>query len=265
MYRRKDVCDFIEELFSDTYNEKQEASINYYGSISKEQVLFTFLDALFKYQIIIDTDIFLDEYIIQVRKLFKKLDDFQDINLGISKIIGKFLALKLNIVDREDPVEKRKILEYVYNRYIVEGYFFHGFSGVYKEQIKRYGFVPEEYQHSYSKFIEVDKIFSKHRIESVMEKNFHAKYVTFTDNFMMGCFYGVNAPMYFYKLLGGGIKDKDNQANAYFNNDYLGCFNNLNRLIKKAGLNATEKNTLLRFVLMSGKYYRKVLLILILC
>lgn len=242
MFLRKDVCDFIEELFSDDSKLNKNIGSVYDCDMSwSEQALFTFFDALFKYQVIIDSDIFLDEYIIQVRKLFKKLNSFHDINLGISKIIGKLCALKFNIVNREDPVSKRQILLYVYNKYIVDGYFFHGFSSVYKDQIERFGFVPEQYQHSYSKFIEIDKIFNKHGMLSVMGKSFLENYSVFTDSFMMGCYYGVNSPMYFYKLLGGSLELKNSDREAYFKNDYLGCFNNLNMLIRKAKLNDYEK------------------------
>ena len=237
--RRKDVCEFIEELFS-TNNKKIDSLVCYCDMSNYEQVLFTFFDALFKYQIIIETDVFLDEYVEQVRKLFRKLDNFQDINLGIAKILGKICALKLNITNKEEQQAKKQILQYVYDRYIVEGYFFHGFSGVYKEQIRQYGFVPEEYQHFYSKFMEIDNIFNKRGFSSIMNKSFHENCVYFTDSFMMACYYGVNAPMYFYRLLGGANID-DCDKEAYFRNDYLGCFNNLNKLMRQAKLNNSER------------------------
>ena len=113
MFKRKDVCEFIEELFSDNYNDKKtDSSIIYCDISSTEEALFTFFNALLKYEIIIETDVFLDEYVVQVRKLFKKLDNFHDINLGIATIIGKLCALKLNITNREDSEERRKLLQY---------------------------------------------------------------------------------------------------------------------------------------------------------
>ena len=258
MFMRHDVCDFINELFAESYNNKKKDSATDVCNVTNTQeILFTFFDALFKYQIIIETDIFLDEYIVQVKKLFKKVNNFHDINLGISKIIGKFCALKFNIADRENEVSKREILQYVYHRYIVEGYFFHGFSGVYKEQIQKNGFVPEKYQHSYANFIEVNKIFSKHNYYSVIKKSFDEKYVSFTDNFMMACFYGVNAPMYFYNLLGGYADIRGSDLEAYFRNDYLACFNNLNKLMKSARLSDSEKKYITKVCLDEWKVLHK--------
>ncbi len=247
IFRRKDVCDFIEEILSDDYKfEKKDYTINNCNTTSVEQVLFTFFDALFKYQIILDTDVFLDEYIVQVKKLLKKLDNYYDINLGIAKIIGKLCALKLDISDRNENDSKRKILEYVYDRYIVHGYLFHGFSGAYKEQIQKFGLIPEAYQHSYSQFIEVDKIFNKHNFLDVMGKDFYGNYVTFTDDFMMGCYYGVYSPMYFSRLFSYKMGDESHDLDAYFKNDYFSCFRNLNKLMKVAGLNDYEKKYITR-------------------
>ncbi len=242
IFKRKDVCDLIEELFS--YNFRNIVINNSASDFllsSNERALFTFFDALFKYKIIVETDIFLDEYIVQLRKLFKKMNNFNDINLGISKLIGRFCALKFNIENLDDEISKREILQYIYNKYVVEGYFFHGFSGVYKEQIKMYGFNPEQYQHLYPRFIEIEKIFAKHGFKSGMNKNFDDGYSYFTDSFMMACYYGSNAPMYFYRLLGGNLEIKDCDREAYFKNDYLSCFGNLNKMMKKAGLNDFEK------------------------
>ncbi len=258
IFRRKDVCDFIEEILSDDYNvEKKDYTTSNSNITAVEQILFTFLDALFKYQIILDTDVFLDEYIVQVKKLLKKLDNYYDINLGIAKIIGKLCALKLNISDRDEDDSKRKILEYVYDRYIVHGYLFHGFSGVYKEQIQQFGFIPESYQHSYSHFIEVDKIFSGYNFSDVMGKDFYGNYVTFTDDFMMGCYYGVHSPMYFSRLLSYKEKEESYGMDAYFKNDYFGCFRNLNKLMKVAGLNDYEKKYITRVCCSEWKVLQK--------
>lgn len=245
IFQRKDVCDFIEEILSGSYGKKKNDDfIDNYNITSTQKILFAFFDALFKYQIIIDSDVFLDEYIVQVRKIFKKIDNFYDINLGISKIIGKLCALKFDISDREDDASKRQILEYVYDKYIVHGYLFHGFSGVYKEQIKEFGFIPEEYQHSYANFVEVDKIFNKHNIFDVMGKKFNENFVAFTDDFMMGCYYGAFSPMYFSRLLGSSVGEGETES--YFKNDYFECFHHLSKLMRSAKLNDYEKKYIIR-------------------
>lgn len=233
MFGRKDVCNFIEELFSGSYsNKKYGNTINYFDIDVEEITLFTFIDALFKYEIIIENDIFIDEYIVQIRKLFKKLDNFNDINLGICKLIGKFTALKLDILDLDEREKENRVLDYVYNKYIENGYLFHGFNGVYKEQIMKYGFVPHNYQYLYPKFVEVYRILSSALGEEFKVEDFLENYVYFTDSFINSCCYGISSPLYFSNLFRGN--------NAYYNNDYFKCFSNLNNLMKRAKLNSRD-------------------------
>lgn len=256
--RRKDVCDVVSEILSADYSNKKDGGSICYCNMSKcEQVLFTFFDALFKYQIIIETDVFLDEYIVQLRKLFKKVTDLHDINLGIAKIIGKICALKLDITLSKEETSKLEIVDYVYDKYIVNGYLFHGYSGVYRDQIKRYGFSPEKYQHSYTKFMDIKRIFKEHDFSSVINKNFQDEYVEFTDSFIMGCYYGANSPMYFYQLLGGSEDDLGFDREAYFKNDYFACFNNLNKLVKEAKLSSFEKKYVTKICLDEWKSLEK--------
>lgn len=246
--RRRDVLEFIGEVISNPNysNKKNSVYENYELFYGTTLSLFTFLDALYKYQIIIEVDYYLDEYISQVRKLIKKLNDFNDITDGVNKVIGKMCALKLGLSDREDNLAKEYVVKYIYDKYIINGYVFHGFPSVYKEQFIRNGLIPECYHNLYDKFIEVNKIFKRHGC-SVINKNFNDKSVYFTDSFILGCFYAFAGPIYFYRIVGNndlGINNWDNTA--YFKNNYFGCFNNLNLLLKKIRATDNEKKMVIR-------------------
>lgn len=249
IFKRRDVLEFVDEVISSSNYHNKVSSYydryeNFYGSSC---ALFLFFDALYKYKIIIDDESYLNEYIMQVRKLLKKLDDVNDINDGINKVIGKICALKLGLSDREDDLAKEYIIKYIYDKYIVKGYVFHGLPSIYKEQILKFGMIPEQYHNTYDKFIEINRIFSKNEMENIMNKNFNEDYVSFTDNFALGCFYAFASPMYFYRLVGdSGINSKNYDKLAYFKNDYFGCFNNLNLLMKKAKLNDSQKKIVMR-------------------
>ncbi len=242
---RQDVLEVIDSiLFNSIYKDK---IVNNCGNgelfIDAEQSLFIFLDALYKYKIIISDEDYLDDYISQLKKLFKKFDNFSDINLGINTIIGKICGLKLDIKDKDSSDGKNKILQYIYDKYIVNGYLFHGYSEIYKEEIRKYGLVPEQYNNSYPKFKKIENIFSKKGCSDILGKNFDEKFVYFTDSFSMGCFYGTNAPMYFYRLLSNkqNLEIDDYDETAYFRNDYNKCFDNLNKLMKKFKISSGDK------------------------
>ena len=73
---------------SEKYFLKKFDNIDRYPfDISKEIVLFTFYEALFKYKIIIDDEEYLNDYLNDLDRLFKKIINYQDINDCINKLI----------------------------------------------------------------------------------------------------------------------------------------------------------------------------------
>ncbi len=248
-FKRRDVTEFIDEVISNSIYSKKKNSIydSYEVFSDSSQVLFTFFDAIYKFAIIIEDEAYFTEYIMQVRKVIKKFENFNDINEGINKIIGKICALKLGLSDREDVIARKYIIKYIYDKYIVSGYVFHGFPSIYKEDICKNGLVPDNYHHMYDKFIEINKIFERHGFYNVLGKDFKIKGIYFTDSFILGCFYAFSAPMYFYRLLGDNNFDINNfDDKAYLNNDYFASFNNLSLLMRKAKLNDTEKKFVIK-------------------
>ncbi len=231
--RRGDVLNLIKEIGSNNrYNKKEKMdSINYLQFVNVEQPLFILVDALFKYKVIIDDIYLLDDYIEQLDLLFRKLSNFYDIRIGINRLIAKFVAIKLGYKDKIEE-NRRKILSYVYDRYIANGYLFHSVSDVYVEDIKINGFTPQKYNNLYPEFNEVKNILGNDIMGDLNEFE-----VSFTDNFLMAYYYAVNSPMYFYKILCDNyLITKKEDKEAYFKNDYVACFKNLNKVIYKLDL-----------------------------
>lgn len=248
-FKRRDVTEFIDEVISNSIYSKKKNSVydSYEVFVDSSQALFTFFDAIYKFAIIIEDEAYFTEYIMQIRKVIKKFENFNDINEGINKIIGKICALKLGLSDREDVIARKYIVKYVYDKYIVSGYVFHGFPSIYKDDICKYGLVPDNYHHMYDKFIEINKIFERHGFYNILGKDFKVRGIYFTDSFILGCFYAFSAPMYFYRLLGYNSFDISNYDDkAYLNNDYFASFNNLSLLMRKAKLTEAEKKFVIK-------------------
>ena len=248
-FKRRDVTEFIDEVISNSIYSKKKNSVydSYEVFVDSSQALFTFFDAIYKFAIIIEDEAYFTEYIMQIRKVIKKFENFNDINEGINKIIGKICALKLGLSDREDVIARKYIVKYVYDKYIVSGYVFHGFPSIYKDDICKYGLVPDNYHHMYDKFIEINKMFERHGFYNVLGKDFKVKGIYFTDSFILGCFYAFSEHIYFYRLL---VCNSFNISNyydkAYLNNDYFASFNNLSLLMRKAKLTEAEKKFVIK-------------------
>jgi len=183
------------------FKKKSDLSCDSFISINNEAALYIFYDALYKYKIIIDDEFLFDEYLDQIEKLYRKLDNFESIKYGINKLICSTLITKLKIEDTESLEAKEMIIKHVYDKYIREGYFIHGFSSSYIDVIKKEGFTPEVYENYYDRFKEINNIFEKYNCSSIINKDFNEKDVYFTDDLVMGCFYSVYSPLFYYKFL----------------------------------------------------------------
>ncbi len=211
-----------------------------------EQILFLFYDALFKYKIIIDDMDYFDDFFVQIDKLIRKIDNFSDISNGINRIIGRICAFKLGIKDVEETEAKEDVLRYIYEVYMVNGYYIHGYSSHYYGSIYDKGFVVEQYDNLYEKFKKVQEILMKRKHPSILSKDFSLKQVEFTDSLLMGCYYSVNSPMFFSKLLcRNEFIDDPEEIDAYSKNDYESCLKNLYKVMTKLRLNEYEKNVFL--------------------
>lgn len=257
VFSRKDVCFLINEITNNLSYQNKDGRLFLKYNCSY-QTLFTLYDALFKYCIIIKDTRYLDNYVLQVGKMFRKFNNIYDIEKAINILIINICSEKLGISDRSSYTSKKMILRYIYEKYINDGYLFHGFSGIYKNNIERDGFVPEEYYNNYAAFVDVDKIFTKHRVFNIMNKNFYNSDIYLTDNFSNACFYGANSPMYFYHLLCDNIVISSTESsNLYLKNDYYQCFKNLGEVIKKADLNNAEKKFVMKSCLEEWKLLNK--------
>lgn len=200
---KTNVIRMIKEIRSNEryFKKKSDFSTNSFIHIGDEAALYIFYDALYKYKIIIDDEFLFDDYLDQVEKLFRKLDNFESIKFGINKLICSSLISKFKIDDIDRIESRETIIKHVYEKYIKDGYFIHGFNSTYIEDIKNKGFDPEVYNNYYERFSKVNEIFDKYNCSNIISKNFNEKDVYFTDDFVMGCFYSIYAPLFYYKFL----------------------------------------------------------------
>ena len=248
LIRREDVSRMLVDICNSAryYDKRTSSSMGYQLYSGAEQILFLFYDALFKYKIIIEDMDFFNEFLEQVDKLMRKIDSFSEIGYGINRLIGRICAYKLGINDIDSDDTKEKVLRYVHQKYIVEGYYIHGFASRYYGSIADGGFVVEQYKNLYPKFIKVQEVLKKKKHLGILNKDFHAREATFTDNFLMGCYYSVNAPMYFSKwICRNEFIDNPEEIDAYSMGDYDLCLKNLYKLFTKLKLNDSQKNIFL--------------------
>ena len=218
---RDDVLKFIKNLkTNESYYQKIHSFSHYPFPVSSEIALYIFYDVLLKYKMIIDDDKLLDDYLNQVSRLYRKLDDFDQIRSAIHRLLAKMASVKYEIHDWRGE-GRDKMISLIYDKYIEHGYLFHGFSDAYSELIQTNGFVPERYENYYDKFQQVNTIFQKYGKKQAILKDFENKNVYFCDDVLLGCFYSMYAPMYYFQFLtSSSLFGKRVRMREYLIDDY---------------------------------------------
>ena len=96
---------------------------------------------------------------------------------------------------------------------------------------------------------EIKDIFKKYNINGVFEKDFSKKEIYYTDSLVMGCYYSMYSPLYFYNfLLDNNYFKSEFREDEYLKNGLLNYTKNLKRFMKFNGFSESDKNTVLSIV-----------------
>lgn len=247
--KRDDVCQFIKEIRSNEryFLKNKDSFFNDDIYIYNEVALYIFYEALYKYKLVLDDIYLFDEYLIQLEKLYKKLDNFDDILYGINKLIGKMVSIKLDINDPNGQLAKKELVSYIYNKYIVDGYLIHGFNTSYSDEVCLKGLIPGDYLDNGDKLDELNRIFAKYNVFNIIDKD--DSQLHFTDNLLMSCYYSNYSPMYFYKFLNSKeYFGKRIKQDGYLLDDYEKSISNLKKYMSDNLFNENDRKIILDIV-----------------
>lgn len=249
---RKDVKDFFDEVITNESlkNKIIPNRINTQIINQNEYLLYIGLDAIIKYSIIINDEKLFPKYLEKLMRLLKKVDAHNEIKIGINKLIVKTLCFKLKITDLDDEYNKKIIINYIYNNYIINGYFYHAFPSCFIDEVREKGIDPINYYHSLEEIRKINSILEKYNITNVFSKDLNTKeYIAITDSIFMASFYASNSPLYLRDLCTNLLKDSNKKydKNAYFLKDYKKCKNNIEIAMKKYEIKEKEKQIIMDF------------------
>lgn len=244
--KHEDVIKFIKELGTEEVYQNKEIPNKINGEkIAKiEYPIYIFIDAIIKYSIIIDDIELFNNYLDQLKRIIKKVESHNDIQMGVTKLLIKYAARKLGFNDINEEDNKKILIEYFYNKYIVEGYFYHSFPSIYKEEIIKNGLIP------YNKVEDlenINNILSEYKIEEIISKD-ESLSIKLTDSIFMAYYYAVSSPSYLKKLcINQDCNNKKIMEKAYLLKDYNKCRENINEVIKRKNIKEKDKLQILDF------------------
>jgi hypothetical protein len=180
--------------------------------------------------------------------VLKKIEDENDYdinsdeireNILISQLIEKFgFTGKLN----EEDI--RKIFDYVVDNYIINGYYFHAFNGVFEEPIKEKGLVPDERLWDTKELDRISEIGNKYGVNLLGWYGINSVGNLFLDGHTQNLFRYANAsPEWFAQFVSEGfhVGIDSGGKNAFYERDYDQAKINVETACNNMGVTPDEK------------------------
>lgn len=234
-----------ESTISKTFNviDKEEYTYNQYS-------LLIVMDIVIKYQIIINDEIYHNIFLDKLEAITTSYQSHQDLVIKGNKILIDLASIKakLPLTSKEN---KKQVLKFIYDKYIVEGYCFHSFPYDLKKTVEENGLTLDIDIKEINDLKKINYIFSNHNYNNIISKNLNAKSkaIYITDSPAMAYFYAFRSPEYMAELTSlskyyNYIKEYD--RNAFYEKDYVVCKANLVSLCKHLNMSEKEENTVIK-------------------
>lgn len=252
IFQNEDVMKTLKEVSNRLRYQEKNIPI----SISDEKMdvryysLLMFIDSLFKYYIIVGEETYLSMYLEQVDKLLKKVENHNDIKVGINKLLITFSKMKLKLSNTTSYENKKILLDYFYDKYIVNGYLFHSFPSKFFSEVQNNGLFVNNYTYGIERLQEIEDIFHKYGQENVFQKELNSiPYLAVTDSPFLGAYYAYYSPQYLNDFTTYFLEDSKNyDTSAFFRKDLASCKNNVKTFMEKQHISKKDKQKVLSFL-----------------
>lgn len=252
IFKSPEVLNILHEVLEDkkSINKVSVFSPNGEKYGYNQYSLMIIMDFLIKYNIVIKDMNNFAFCIEELKKMIYSYNDHKELVLWSNELLGELIRLKLNLIDKISSDNKRKILVYLYDNYIVNGYMFHSFPSTFKELVEEKGLDANDYSYPIFYMKKLYYIFKNHKYTDMIPEYLLEQItsISITDSPAMAYYYAFRSPQYFCNLVATSKYYKDNSEydhEAYYRKDMEACQNNLLLLAKHLNMTDKEKETLL--------------------
>ena len=233
-----------------TKNQVSNASINGESYSYNRYSLLITMDIVIKYQIIINNETYNNYFLNKLDTITSNYSNHEDLIIKGNSILIDLVSNRLNVTTTKTE-DKKQILKYIYDKYIVNGYCFHSFPSVFKEQTEEVGLTQDIDIKELNDLKKIDYIFSNHNYKNIISRNLKEKSraIYITDSPAMAYYYAFRSPEYmaeltslskYYNYL------KDYNKDAFYDKDYYKCKSNLASLCSHVNMTTKEETTVLK-------------------
>ena len=233
-----------------TKNKVSNASINGESYSYNRYSLLITMDIVIKYQIIINDETYNNYFLNKLDTITSNYNNHEDLIIKGNSLLIDLVSNKLNVTTTKTE-DKKEILKYIYDKYIVNGYCFHSFPSIFKEKTEEDGLTQDIDIKELNDLKKIDYIFSNHNYKNIISRDLKekSKAIYITDSPAMAYYYAFRSPEYmaeltslskYYNYL------KDYNKDAYYLKDYHKCKSNLASLCSHVNMTTKEETTVLK-------------------
>ena len=233
-----------------TKNKVSNASINGESYSYNRYSLLITMDIVIKYQIIINDETYNNYFLNKLDTITSNYNNHEDLIIKGNSLLIELVSNRLNVTTTESQ-DKKQILKYIYDKYIVNGYCFHSFPSIFKRKTEEEGLTQDIDIKELNDLKKIDYIFSNHNYKNIISRNLKEKSraIYITDSPAMAYYYAFRSPEYmaeitslskYYNYL------KDYNKDAFYDKDYYKCKSNLASLCSHVNMTTKEETTVLK-------------------
>lgn len=233
-----------------TKNKVSNASINGESYSYNRYSLLITMDIVIKYKIIINDETYNNYFLNKLDTITSNYNNHEDLIIKGNYLLIDLVSNKLNVTTTKAE-DKKEILKYIYDKYIVNGYCFHSFPSIFKEKTEEVGLTQDIDIKELNDLKKIDYIFSNHNYKNIISRDLKEKSraIYITDSPAMAYYYAFRSPEYmaeitslskYYNYL------KDYNKDAFYLKDYHKCKSNLASLCQHVNMTTKEETTILK-------------------
>ncbi len=250
----------LEDIF-DILNRKNfkydltQIGVHHYGWADEQLFIQSFLlQKIYQYMIINREDIqnekFVHEYYNCLIQVCESSESFEEVLKKCDDILIRNILQKENF----SKTPKETILNLIRQKYINDGYCFHGFNSNFEETVLKYGLSGEFNCCDVESMKMIDDIFRKNGITDSFQQNWdYQLYPNFftTDNFGAAYYYSILSPVFLSRLVSNGkymIDEARYNRTAFFNRNMSACMDNMKMLLSEYNVSKRETEIILTYL-----------------
>ena len=256
--------DLLEDIFEVLNNKDfkydlKQIGVNYSGWADEQLFIQSFLlQKIYQYMIMnrenIKKEEFINEYYNYLRQICESSESFEEILNKCDYILINDIIQKVKLNENSEEGLKEKILILLKQRYINQGYCFHGFNSSFEDNILKYGLSGKFSCCDVEDMKKIDNILRKKGLTNSFQQNWdyqvQPNFFT-TDNFGASYYYSVLSPVFLSRLVSNGkymIDVKIYNRKAFFERNTNECINNVELLLSKYNVSNVEKEKIITYL-----------------